>query len=490
MRLRHFAIPAAIELAALTGLATPAVAAPEQAPTLQIVAPYQVAVIEGKTKSVTATVVNISDTTAKKVAFGFGKVDPAAGLILPDGCTGKVDTACAIGDLAPGASRKFTFKLKPDAATGTDLTSSLALLATGAANVAGAVQPMVVVRAKGGVDLEVADIDDMKLNRGQTADVPVTVRNAGSESVDALGVVLIGEEQVQTLSKYRNCVAESEEGVNTVVCLFEGTFAAGAEFTVPSATPLQVKLASTAGGPFTYTAAAVAVGVNKSAAASLAKKSGPELSLKEAGDEGDYTDVPDDLNDADNTAVFGIKVAASTADSAAIGATFTGAVGDSSTVKVGVRNLGPTAVIPANAKWAQYVEIKFPTGVNITKYDSACQLWLPRDPSTPTDNTWFCLVPSGLGVDRTALFSFTGTLAGTKFTPGYVIVDGGVQDNNLSNDRAEFGINPTAGGEGGGGGLPLTGAPAGWVAAGGALLLIVGAIFFTTARRRRIITKA
>lgn len=488
MRLRHLAIPAAVGLAALTGLATPATAAPaDTVAFLGLTVPQQVTVIEGHTKSVTATISNVGDGTAKGVVLKFTKVDPSVGLALPAGCD--TATGCAVGELKPGTTRKLTFKLSPSAPTGADLTSFLGLEVTGAEGVVGNSTTVAVVRAKGGVDLEVADIDDMKLNRGQTANVPITVRNAGSATVDAISVVLIGEDGIETLSKYRNCEADIEDGMHAVACLFEGSFPAGAEFTVPAATPLQVKLAPDAGGPYTYNAAVVAVGVNKALAASLADKSGPKLTLKAAGegDSGDYTDAPEDLNVDDNTAVFGIPVAASVADSAAVGGTFQGAVGDSATVKVGVRNLGPTAVVPATLQWQQWILVEVPTGLTVTKVDPACQLWLPRDPSSPNNmRDYLCMVPNRLGAKQSALFSFTGTILDGKHTPGYVDVDGGTQDKNTANNRAAIDVKLTGGGQGGGedgGSLPITGAPTGLIAAGGALLLIVGAVFLATARR-------
>ncbi|GAA2618085.1 COG1361 family protein [Paractinoplanes durhamensis] len=481
MRLRHLALPAAVTLAALTGLATPAAAAPDDEPAfVALVVPEQVTVIEGKTKSVTATVINASDVTAKGVALTFTKIDASVAVTLPAGCD--LPTGCAVGELKPGASRKYTFKVTPNVATSADLTSSLSLKVTGADGVAGDEAQVAIVRAKGGVDLEVADIADMKLNRGQTADVPITVRNAGSETVDAIGVVLFGEDGLVALTEYRNCEDQSEDGLNAVVCVFEQNFPAGAEFTVPSATPLQIKVAADAGGPYTYTAAVVAVGINKVVADSLAAKSGPTLKLQSIED--DYTDAPDDLNEDDNVAAFGITLGKSAADLQAIGGTFKGAVGDETTVQVGVRNLGPTATVPPSLDGILTVTVDLPTGIEVTDGDDTCFPDLSGDPSRYT-----CLLLNRVGVGKSELFSFTATILDSpEHTAGSVIVDGGVQDTNSANDKAVLGLELTGGGAGGG--LPVTGAPAGWVAAGGALLLLIGGIFFSAARRRRIITKA
>jgi LPXTG-motif cell wall-anchored protein len=212
------------------------------------------------------------------------------------------------------------------------------------------------------------------------------------------------------------------------------------------------------------------------------------LSLKSVGD--DYTDAPDDINEDDNIAAFGIEVGKSDADLAAIGGTFKGAVGDSATVSVGVRNLGPTATVPPSLDGVPTVVVDLPIGLKITSGSEDCFPVPARDPSSPATE-YICLLPNRLAPGKSALFSFTATILDSPdHSAGAVTVDGAIQDKNPANDKAVLDIELTSGGEGGGGTLPITGAPAGWVAAGGALLLIIGGFFFMAARRRRITIKA
>lgn len=484
MRLRSIALPAAAAALALGGLAAPVQAAPEPAePMVGVVAPEQITVIEGKSKTVRAEVLNVGDAAAKGVVVKFNGVEPSLGLTLPAGCDAN---GCAIGDLAAGARRTLSFTVAP---TGTDLTSTFEI------SVGAFATEVTVVQAKSGVDLELEPIADLKLGRGASANVPIVVRNTGSEAVDSVGVVLLAEGGLEPLTSYRNCIAEDESPlVTAVICLFEQEFPAGATFTVPAATPLRIRVAPDAGGPYTYSAAAVAVGVNDEAAAALAKKSGPTLRLQAVRSAGDVTDgeAPDDINEDDNMAAFGVTVPKSAADVAAVGASFTGAVGDTKTIQVGVRNLGPTGVVPGSLDWIPTVRVTVPTGIKLTEVDEMCAPGTGlddfdfRDIGTVDGRDYVCLVMGRLGKGDAELFAFTGTIADGKHTAGSVVVDGGSQDSRKANDKAAIQVQLTAGG--GGGGLAVTGAPAGWVALGGALLFLAGGAIFVLARRRRIVT--
>lgn len=489
MRLRSIALPAAAAALALAGLVPPAQAAPTAAePMVGVLLPEQITVIEGKTKTVRAEVVNAGDATAKGVVVKFAGVDPALRLTLPAGCDA---SSCVVGDLAPEARRILTFTVAP---TGAELTSTFEV------SVGEFATEVTVVRAKAGVDLELAPIDDMKLGRGQSADVPVLVRNAGSEAVDAIGVLMIVETGLEALTRYRNCETVDEE-INGVVCLFEQNFPAGAAFTVPDTTPLRVKVAADAGGPYAYSAAVVAVGVNETDTAALAGKTGPVLRLQTLPSAADVTDgeAPEDINDEDNVAAFGVTVPKSAADSVAVGGSFAGAVGDTKTVQVGVRNLGPTAVIPGSPTWFPTVRVTVPTGVDLTRVDETCAAGTDLDGVDFADfgrvdgRDYICIVVDRLGKGDQALFAFTGKIADGPYTAGSVVADGGRQDTRATNDKAALTVQVTGagagtdtGGQGGGGGLAVTGAPAGWIALGGALLLVVGGVLLAVTRRQRV----
>jgi LPXTG-motif cell wall-anchored protein len=478
---------------ALTGLATPA-HAETGVPLVGLDVPEQVAVIEGHTKSITATVFNEGSGTAKGVVLTFGTtqnpVDPSVGLVLPAGCDAH---ACTVGDLAPGAKKRYTFTLTLTAAA--ELTSTFDITVGGADGALDLDTPLTVVRAKGGVDIALAPIDDMKLDRGQSANVPILVRNDGSEEVSGVGVFMIVQSGLQALSAYRNCQADSEAEIGIVVCLFDQKLPAGSTFTVPSETPIKVKVAADAGGPYNYGAVALAVGVTEEDLSSLAAKSGPTLRLQsvksaKAADD----DEGDDLNPDDNLADFTVAVGKSAADSAAVGATFSGAVGDKATVRVGVRNLGPTALIPPSLQWFQTVRVTIPTGIDLTKVDELCapgavtSIFDVKESGVVQGRVYTCFVLTRLTKGATTTFSFTGKIADGTHGTGSAVVDGGVQDTNAANDKAGITVKLTAGG--GGGGLPITGAPTAWLALGGAALLLLGAAAFGLARRRRIVTQA
>jgi hypothetical protein len=485
MRLRSIALPAAATALALAGLAVPAQAAPEPDELMVgVLVPEQVTVIEGKSKTIRAQVVNVGETAAKGLVLKFAGADPSLGLSLPAGCDAN---GCAVGDLAPGARRTLSFTVTP---TGTDLTSTFEL------SVGPFETEVTVVRAKGGVDLELEPIDDLKLGRGQSANVPIVVRNTGSEAVDSIGVVLLAESGLEALTKYSNCLVEDESPLLTgVICLFEQEFPAGATFTVPDATPLQIRVAADAGGPHTYGAAVVAVGVNDETAAALAKKSGPTLRLQSVKSAGDVTDgeATDDINAEDNLASFGVTVPKSSADVTAVGGAFAGAVGDTETVQVGVRNLGPTGLVPGSVEWIPTVRVTTPTGIKLTEVDEMCAPGTGlddfdfRDVGTVDGREYICLLLGRLGKGDAELFAFTGTIVEGTHTAGSVVVDGGSQDSVRANDKAAIEVRLTAGG--GGGGLAVTGAPAGWVALGGALLLLAGGAVFVLARRRVVTTR-
>ncbi|MET0426561.1 MAG: hypothetical protein ABW046_22025 [Actinoplanes sp.] len=490
MRLRRLAVPAVALGLAFAGLtAAPAQADPAPGtPLIGVLVPEQVTVIDGKTKTVRAEVVNAGRTMARGVVLTFGSaqhpVDADVELTLPGSC---VQGSCALGDLAPKARRTISFTVKM---TGDDLTSTFDVAVGGAAGALGYESPVTLVRAKGGVDLEVDPISDLKLSRGQTGDVPVVVRNTGTEDVTGLGVIMIGESGLQPLTRYRNCEVDPDPELGGVICLFDQTFAAGTTFTLPESTPLQVKLAADAGGPYTYGAAVIAVGLTDDDF-SFSTKSGPTLKLEETEDE----DAPDDINVDDNVASFGVPVGKSAADSAAIGATFEGSVGDEKTVRVGVRNLGPTGVIPWDLEWFPTVQVTVPTGIELTGVDESCVPGLDAsaddfdffDAGTVSGRDYTCFVMDRLGKNGTALFSFTGEITDGEHSAGEVVVDGGVQDGKPANDKAAFGVEAKGSG-GAGGGLPVTGTPVGLVALAGGALLIAGATAIIVVRRRRIVT--
>ncbi|GID30070.1 LPXTG cell wall anchor domain-containing protein [Paractinoplanes brasiliensis] len=487
--MRRLALPAALAALALGGLAAPAQAAPEPAePMVGVILPEQVAVIAGQTKTVRAEVFNAGTAAAKNVVVNFTGVDTSLALTLPAGCDA---TSCKVGDLAPRATKVLTLKL---AVTGNKLASTFQV-STGAFET-----EVAVVRSTGGVDLEIEPIGDLKPARGQAAQLPVVVHNAGTEAVDSVGLVVLGEEGLTALGNYRNCLGLdelSDEDVlgNGIICKFDETFEPGATFEVPATTPLSIKLDKDAGGPYTYAGAVLAIGVNDSDAALLAKKkSGKMLTLDSLRKKSGITDgdAPEDLNSEDNEAYFGVSVGKSVADTAALGSTADGHEGDRLTMKVGMQNKGPTTLIPGNDDftWFPSVRVTVPATLKLTEVDFECVPgadaveWDFLTAGTVDGRVYTCFPEYGAAVGETTTFAFTGTVTGSS--EGTVVVDGGVQDSNSANNEAAIVLTASSGGSGGG--LPVTGAPTGWLALGGALLLLAGAAAAFAFRRRRVVT--
>ncbi|MCO8277450.1 LPXTG cell wall anchor domain-containing protein [Actinoplanes sp. TRM 88003] len=491
MRLRPIALPAAIAALALGGLAAPAQAAPvdDEEQFVGVLIPEQIAVIDGKTKTVRADVLNIGPEAVKDVVVSFTNVDPAVKLTLPAGCDA---TSCQIDELKANGKKTLSITV---AVTSDKLVSGFDV------TIGAYTTEVSVVRSEGGVDLELEPIDDLKLERGQSAALPITVRNTGSEPVDSVGLLVLGEEGLTAYGDYRNCLSleevEEDLALPGVLCKFDEEFTPGSTFQVPADSPIKVGLDKDAGGPYTYVGAVLAVGVNDADAALLAKrKAGKVLSLdavsKATGIEDG--DAPEDINEEDNVAEFGVAVGKSAADSAAVGATISGAGGDRKTFEVGVRNLGPTTVIPISQDfdWFPSARVSIPAGVKLTEVDENCMPAggegddFPK-PGTVNGQDYVCIPLLGLRVGETSKFTFTGTLTGDKSEAGSVVVDGGVQDGNAKNDKAAITVALT--GDGGeGGGLPVTGTPTGLVALGGALLLLAGGVAAYVFRRRRIVT--
>ena len=166
-------------------------------------------------------------------------------------------------------------------------------------------------------------------------------------------------------------------------------------------------------------------------------------------------------------------------------------------MEVGLRNLGPTTMIPYSPdySWLPSVQVTIPTGVKLTGVDIDCVPgtdptdWDFEYAGTVDGRVYTCFSQEeGVRVGEKLAFSFTGKLTGEKSTAGSIVVDGGVQDTNAKNDKAAITVSLKGDSGGQGAGLPITGAPTGWVALGGAALLVAGGVAAFVFRRRRVIT--
>ncbi|GIM90631.1 hypothetical protein Ato02nite_024240 [Paractinoplanes toevensis] len=287
--------------ALLAGLAAPAAAAADTGiPNITVEVPQQVTAVAGRITTVTATVVNHGRTAA-------------ADLVLHSADTGALattcgDEGCPVGDLAAGASRKYTISFTPAAATGVeDIASTFEVSVSGTTGAVLDSAPVTVARTTAGTDLALAGIDDVAVDRGNYTNVPITVRNSGTRMVSHLALVLVAEQALQPVAGYANCEFDRTDDFSytTVTCLIDQTLGPGQTLSLPATTnPLLVKVAPDAGGPDEYAVSAAVVGVGDTAAGVAAAEPGPRLTLRAAA-------APDDL--AGDVTSFRIDVSASTA---------------------------------------------------------------------------------------------------------------------------------------------------------------------------------
>ncbi|MEU4155582.1 hypothetical protein [Actinoplanes sp. NPDC026670] len=498
----RFALAGAASVLVVSGLALPAQAAEGTGDFayVGIFSPESVTVINGQSKTVKFDLYNLGTSGVEDVQLTFGSaakpISADLGFTAPAGCVANV---CDIGDLKPGQRRSVRFTLTPAAGGAADPARTIALATSIGGKTSDETAITVVRTDKGGVDLEVDDIADLELKPGASADVPLAIRNSGNKDVTALGLVVFAPLGVKPALDYSNCEQEAEIG--GFVCVFNDTLAGGGVFTLPQNSPLRVTVPKGTAGPFDYPVLVAAVGLTEKYVFEFTKRTagaaGRELKLEPvAGLSAKEPEAVEDLNEDDNFAEFAVSVPKTLADGAAVGGVFKGAVGEKSTIKVGLHNLGPTATVPLALESLRYAHVKLPTGVELTRIDERCLPGTSLDDLDDVDDSEFdlaevtdlvCIVVESVPSNGRYLFGLTAQIVGADtYHAGSVQLNGSVQDDKKANDKAALTVELTAGG--GGGGLPITGAPAGLIAGGGAALLAAGLLAYRLARRRRIVT--
>jgi hypothetical protein len=491
----RLALPAALIGMTAIGAATPAQAqAKAEQPEIEIFAPDRVVTTAGGSKTVRFQVVNNDRAPMTGLVLEFGTagspVDPRIGFQPPTGCTA---TGCTVGDLVPGASKRYSFTVKPTA----ELPAAGLILGLTVHDAGGEWQSATTVTvlpaAQQGIDLETAAIPDINLAPGTSAVLPISIRNNGNKATEGVAISLAAPKYVTFPNEYSNCVDVEDSGI---ICAFDLTLAPGAVFTISASTPLVVAADKVAPGPADYYSGLHAYGLeddsndaNLAAAKRAVKRPGTKLQLVPAVQS--LAVDQSELNDWDNIVPFWVKVALNPADSVAIGDNFEGKVGDTRTIKVGFRNAGPAVVVGPTKKWTHSAKVRIPSGLALTKVDQDC---VPNGDGEPSwdhagqvsGHDYLCLVAEQMKVGEEELFSFTAKISdGDNEDEGSITVDGGVQDQKTTNDVAKIEVKLTGGDTGGsGGGLPVTGAPTGQVATAGLLLVLLGAFTLVLTRRR------
>ncbi len=505
-------LPAALIGMTAIGAATPAQAEPEAgaevpeaaAPAVELFVPDRVVTTDGKSKTVPLEVVNTGKTAATGLVLDFATpaapIDPRIGFQPPAGCTA---TGCAVGDLAAGARKSYTFTVQPTAELpATGVRFDLTVHDAGAAWQESTF--VTVVPDAVGIDLETARIPDIKLAPGESAVLPVSIRNNGNKTSEGVAIALAGATYVTFPHNYSNCV--DVEDLPGIVCAFDTPLAPGAVFTMKPETPLTVAADKVVPGPADYRGGLHAYGLlddsndaNVAAAKKALKQRGAnKLELVPAAQS--LAVDQSELNEWDNTVPLLVKVSLNQADSVAIGDNFEGKVGDTKTIKVGFRNDGPAVVLSSSKTWKHSAKVRIPSGLKLTKVDQDC---VPNGDGEPnwdrsgqvSGHDYLCLASVTQTLGEQELFSFTAKIQnGDNEDKGSITVDGGVQDPKSANNVAKIEVKVTAGGaggagggSGGGGGLPITGAPTGQVAVVGLLLVLLGAFTLVLTRPRRTV---
>ncbi len=469
-------------------------------PMVELVVPDRVVAIDGRSKTIDFDVENFGDETASGLVLTFGNaarpMPASVGLTPPAGCT---VAGCELGDLKAGQRKTLSVTFKPT----TDLPTFGATFELGLRDATRTWEhgaELTVARTGSGVDLELAAIENLELDPGGSAGVPIAFTNSGNKAPAGYGLVLIGDPFIDFPMNYSNCFPIDEEAEEDsvyssgVACAFAEPIEPGETVTLAGKTPVKVHVAAEAPGPDDYFAGAYVVGLTEKDLAELpagVKDAGAASALKVKPVEARATiqglDIdPTELNEWDNGRTFTVAVSRNPADVVALGGTFEGAAGDSRTVEIGLRNDGPAATRSPFQGWLQLAEITMPTGVEVTKVDPACVAVEGR--------SYLCLQMESLRKGEKAVFSFTGTIESAG-KPGSIKVDNGDHDPRKGNDKAAIAVKLSTAGSGAGAGaddddpsLPVTGAPAGLIAAGGAVLLAGGVVSLAYARRRRIVT--
>jgi len=172
---------------------------------------------------------------------------------------------------------------------------------------------------------------------------------------------------------------------------------------------------------------------------------------------------------SDNDGAFSVHTAANPADLEAIGGSGSGALGDKVTIEVRARNHGP-ASSPSTM-----LTVTAPTGTELVDVPTGCEFTAPG-------KTAKCEFTLPAGHDAVGDFSFK-IASSTISNNGTATVTGTLEDPKPANNTAAIVITI---GDGGGGGLPITGAKVSVIGGTGAAVLVAGVMLLLFARRRRV----
>lgn len=343
-----------------------------------------------------------------------------------------------------------------------------------------------------GVDLVAGTVATLSARPGGSFEVPLTVRNAGANAADGVGLtadraawgMLAG-------TRYRNCRYDADRLVS---CSFDqklqpGTaYRAALPYRLRSDTLAPVKLTAdftwrTAAQHDAYLAEERALGKPAGTAGT-----GPALALEPvAATAAKQADV--DYRNNRSRAEISVT-GRNGVDLVALGAEVSGEAGDVVPVTVGMRNDGPAALDSDQSAMAAKVRVTLPRGTEAATVPARCRQIVEGDPewTKPAESgalVYLCRAGGQIAPGAAEKFRFglrvTRVIADAT---GQVEVTAacGTCELDKSDNKATIVVNGS-GGEGGG--LPVTGAPVAAVVGGALVLLAAGAGGLLLARRRR-----
>ncbi|MEV4623371.1 hypothetical protein AB0J74_32260 [Asanoa sp. NPDC049573] len=348
------------------------------------------------------------------------------------------------------------------------------------------------VRVGDGVDLVAGPPSSLSRRPGESFTLPLRVDVAGATEVNDPRVYFSDVYAFRATRKFNNCLYVLDRVRS---CTFAGLFTPGASYT--AVMPFLVGADTAAPATRELTATWFTAAQAEDYESFLA---GHGYSGGEPGTDGDLPltgllalrPLPPQADTVPSNNASSLSVAITGRnglDLAAVGVALSGPVGAVRSMSVGLRNDGPAALDDHNGA-AVAVDVTVPPGTTATAVPGECAPLVngvasATDGGTPGAAAYRCRPDLPVYPDLTVGFAFDLRIDRAGRADGGVVVTG-VADLSASNDRAAIVVNGPAdpAPSGGGGGLPITGAPAGTLAGLGVLLIFVGACAVALARTR------
>lgn len=360
-----------------------------------------------------------------------------------------------------------------------------------------AFQSVAKVTVVEGVSLVAGPFQELSAKPGESFGVPLTVRNAGQNIADGVGMTVDASPwALKATTRYRNC---RYDGERLVSCDFDQKLQPGT--TYRAVVPYQLRgdaPAPTAlGTGFTWRTAA-------QHQAYLAEQRAQSKPAGTPGNGAALTLEPvasvaakrqADVDYRDNTTNVRIAVTGRNGvDLVALGAEVAGEAGDVVPARIGVRNDGPAVLDLGQTKGeptvAARITLTVPQGTEVVGVPARCQ-------GVVNGDIWWgskAVLGAAEYVCRTSTHIEAGAAETFRFklrindvvegaTGQIQVADAcAACEINEVNNRAQIVVNHPGGD---GGGLPVTGVPIASIAVGALMLLLVGTGGVLIARRRR-----